>query len=518
MARPGLRFSLDEVATSNFGPRRGTLVLERPNGHCITLQTPAMLTGTSRGVVPHLSRDHVKGSAAISWIHVPFETYVEQTPPVPTLQNGPNPLHRFLGFDPEQHIVSLSLRDPDDVREMPPNGNKHISACSLRGVRKVAPTDWSNYVNACSPDLAIALSDIPHTTPPFSQKRLTKSLERSTAWLTSLLGSVASAKSSTTSQSPENSSPAVLVHLAGSASHPARAAFAASLTEPLNALETVAAGGLSNLDAGVAGYTVDLKPLRIAVTASHDESSVAEEISSLIRTSLSTLPPTKPRLVHGTIGPHDVLRLVRDVGIDVLEARWAIESASHGVAFDFVFPVPSDDGGNKEKKELGHNLYDVRYRLDLVRLADSFRGASESGEGRPSQRIVHGSDPTEAANAYSQGQTGEKEYNPPSTRAYLHHLLHTHEMSAHALLVAHNLAVADAFLAGIRSVLDTAGRDAFEAEVRRFEEAYGEVGAVLHEAKVMWAEVERARGKGRLAREKEKREDDQSDRVEMVGA
>ncbi|KAG2021374.1 hypothetical protein CC2G_006619 [Coprinopsis cinerea AmutBmut pab1-1] len=41
-------------------------------------------------------------------------------------------------------------------------------------------------------------------------------------------------------------------------------------------------------------------------------------------------------------------------------------------------------------------------------------------------------------------------YNPPHTRAYIHHLLHTHEMSAHALLVSHNLAVVEAFLRGIR--------------------------------------------------------------------
>ncbi|KAG6856085.1 hypothetical protein H0H87_007525 [Tephrocybe sp. NHM501043] len=509
MARPGLRFSLDEAAIPPFGPRRGTLVLERPSGHTITLQTPALLTGTSRGVVPHLSRDHTRANAAIGLLHVPFESFLENLPPVPTLQSGPNPLHRYLGFDPDHHILSLSLRDADDLREMPPNGNQHVAAYCLRGVRKVAPADWTKYVQSCTPDIVVALSDTPHTSPPYSQKRLTKSIERSAAWLTTLLAAT---------PTPTHPAPAVLVHLAGSASHPARAAFSASLTQKLSPLETAAVGGLSNLDAGVFGYTIDLKPLRVT----NDD-----ETTSLIQTSLKSLSPTKPRLVHGTNGPHDVLRLVQDVGVDILEARWAINAGSCGVALDFMFPVPESVAEGQPKMELGHNLYHEQHRLDFVRLADKFRAASEPEDSaskvcpciacspvQPSQRIVHGSDPSEAADAYSQNGRQETEYNPPLTRAYLHHLLHTHEMSAHALLVSHNLAVVDAFMAGVRSVLDNEGRDGFAAQVRRFEAAYSEDGAVVDEARVMWAEVDRARGKGRLAREKEKLSDQDSVAVE----
>ncbi|KAG9311794.1 hypothetical protein JVU11DRAFT_8041 [Chiua virens] len=40
----------------------------------ITIDTPNIFVGTSRGVVPHLSRDHVNGSDAIQWINVPFES------------------------------------------------------------------------------------------------------------------------------------------------------------------------------------------------------------------------------------------------------------------------------------------------------------------------------------------------------------------------------------------------------------------------------------------------------------
>ena len=62
---------------------------------------------------------------------------MEHNPPVPTLYPGRDPLHKFLGFTPGRQIVSMSARDPDDGREMPPNGKTSLSVSTLRGVRKV---------------------------------------------------------------------------------------------------------------------------------------------------------------------------------------------------------------------------------------------------------------------------------------------------------------------------------------------------------------------------------------------
>jgi hypothetical protein len=39
----------------------------------ITLATPALLCGSSRGMVKHLSRDNVALSRGADWIHIPFE-------------------------------------------------------------------------------------------------------------------------------------------------------------------------------------------------------------------------------------------------------------------------------------------------------------------------------------------------------------------------------------------------------------------------------------------------------------
>lgn len=77
---------------------------------------------------------------------------LEISPPVPTLQPGPNPLHRFLGFVPAQHILSMSARDPSDGREMPANGTNHVSVQTLHGVRKVriCPLFFSLYFSSLS--------------------------------------------------------------------------------------------------------------------------------------------------------------------------------------------------------------------------------------------------------------------------------------------------------------------------------------------------------------------------------
>ena len=65
---------------------------------------------------------------------------LELSPPLPTLHPGPFPSHACLGFRQKQHILAMSLRDPADDRDMPPNGNDFVSALCLRGVRKVDQT------------------------------------------------------------------------------------------------------------------------------------------------------------------------------------------------------------------------------------------------------------------------------------------------------------------------------------------------------------------------------------------
>jgi queuine tRNA-ribosyltransferase len=218
------------------------------------------------------------------------------------------------------------------------------------------------------------------------------------------------------------------------------------------------------------------------------------------------------------------------VGIDVFDAQWALDGANIGVALDFVFPTPVQDTVHdgrirNGKRNLGHNLYEKEYEFDFGSLAGSMRGALSDRDAdvdrpvcpcaacspvRPRVRdhIVHAPSDVDIE---IEGEV-ERDHNPPYTRAYIHHLLHTHEMAAHTWLVMHNLAVLDAFLGGIRQVLREDG-EGFAREIARFEAIYDEgildgeeegKGSLFWEAKRCWREVDLARGKGRLGREKTK--------------
>ena len=77
-----LNFSLTSPNPTRYGPRIGNIILKRSRdlpddssqNHVLQIPTPNLLTTTSRGVVPHISRDHYKLTDAILWVNVPFET------------------------------------------------------------------------------------------------------------------------------------------------------------------------------------------------------------------------------------------------------------------------------------------------------------------------------------------------------------------------------------------------------------------------------------------------------------
>ena len=81
MGPPRLTFSVSPLpssspSASHFNPRLGSLTLQRNDAtkSTIKLDTPGLLTTASRGLIPHLSRDHVDATAAVRWVNIPFET------------------------------------------------------------------------------------------------------------------------------------------------------------------------------------------------------------------------------------------------------------------------------------------------------------------------------------------------------------------------------------------------------------------------------------------------------------
>jgi hypothetical protein len=59
---------------AQFSPRLGKLTIDRADAPPIVLDTPTLITPTSRGLVRHLSRDHVHKSEAIKLLNLHFES------------------------------------------------------------------------------------------------------------------------------------------------------------------------------------------------------------------------------------------------------------------------------------------------------------------------------------------------------------------------------------------------------------------------------------------------------------
>ncbi|KAF9269539.1 hypothetical protein L218DRAFT_953157 [Marasmius fiardii PR-910] len=540
--------NLSAASSTPFGPRLGILIFQ--NG--VKIPTPNLITPTSRGVVPHLSRDNVLRIPSITWVHVPYESFLECRPPILTL--GP-PMHNVLGLNHDRHIVSMSLRDLSDGREMPPNTAKYVSAWCIRGVKKVTPEEYREYISLAKPDIIYALADVQ---PVVSQKRLIKSVERTAEWLIQLL------KPFDSEDNPQVLAPSILLQMPGGQSNQARSAFARMLLEPLHPTEVEALKPLrlSCLDDAVLGYVVDgsIELIKASLDALDNKKlriSHSTSFSTIIDPPASGLSPSTG--VDMIRGPHDMLYLIRDVGIDLFGAEWVVKIAQWGIALDFEFPAPQvpvrsqvDSGSPKlrrDKRDIGHNLYDVRYRTDFTRLLAShssvtcacFACAPSSCTSEEMIRHSCVDDPS-LSNLKSPSKV-----HAPHTRAYIHHLLHTHEMSAHSLLVGHNLEVLSNFLQGVRNSLESSDGQ-FNAEVDKFSEYYagdsgsdysrdvaeieavveaviaeasegemhltpgqgvhdtlaGKTGILLFdEARVCHAEVEHLRGKGSLKRNRE---------------
>jgi len=430
---------------------------------------------------------------------------------------------------------------------MPANANAFIQAQTIRGVKKVSNEEWCQWARILRPDILYALPDVPKTQGganeaeavgkvsvvpgegrAVSQKRTGKSLDRTAAWLEGLL---AETTPSLTDGELKEQRPPIFVQLMGGRRARAREEFSRMLLEKLDKPDSEKVGGLRTLDEGVTGYVVELVDLPTKAFRSppppnpnetenqiEDDFEEAEgddlggnpvhvpvnpsTVTSLIRASLELLPPSKPRIAHTAPSPHSILRLILECGIDLFDTVWATEAADLGVALEFEFPAPAHPCGATVAADLppiGRNLFDEQYATDFSVLGPRLHNHSGCASCHP-----HFSDAPLVHSKADERQWNGTAHNaaPGYTRAYIHHLLHTHEMSSYTLLHLHNLAIVEAFFVSIRSILKVS-RSEFEKEVRKFYDVYDSSMGVLEEARVRWREVEDARGKGRLRRERE---------------
>ncbi|KAG1464153.1 hypothetical protein G6F46_005358 [Rhizopus delemar] len=303
-----VNFHLAENSASII--RRGALHFTRKNK---TIQTPACLTYTLRGSVPHLVADNLK-PLPIELVQVTLEQFLEQKDASFKLPQG---LHKYLHL--ENAILFCDVRDPLKLSSVSFNTDKYLSVQSQGGVRQMTPALWAEAVNAYRPDVAASMADT-ITDVVWKSKRIIKSVDRSLRWLDENL-----------TKSKELDIP-IFAHVMGHTNIEERIRSAKETSER-----------------DVQGFVVNLLGLE------HDS------LSHFIRASTDNLPQNKPRLVYGLSTPEKILEGISN-GIDLFDGSYAYKATQSGRAIIFKFGRDLHRSSTQQKTI---DLWDPRFSQDF---------------------------------------------------------------------------------------------------------------------------------------------------------
>jgi queuine tRNA-ribosyltransferase len=172
---------------------------------------------------------------------------------------------------------------------------------------------------------------------------------------------------------------------------------------------------------------------------------VSESVSGIAVYSLDTMDDLPEPLAHlprldftSPASPHEILQHIRR-GMDIMPVPFIGAATDAGIALDFVFPPPKNDGlanGHSDSLAiLGVDMWSPDHAVDVSPLS-------------------------EACTCYACSN---------HHRAYVQHLLSAKEMLGWVLLQIHNHHVLDRFFAGIR---ESIRRNSFQEDIHAFEKLY----------------------------------------------
>ncbi|EGG14265.1 hypothetical protein DFA_12035 [Cavenderia fasciculata] len=159
----------------------------------------------------------------------------------------------------------------------------------------------------------------------------------------------------------------------------------------------------------VGGYTL----------ANYGTNETIEERTQQIPKLVELLPSDKPILITGIGAPEQVLSLI-EMGIDLFSTNYPNTLTEFGHALTFTYKyddLKNVDDSSKLKGSSKMNLWDVKYVIDATPIYDQCPCFTCKNH----------------------------------TRAYIHHLLNTHEMTAQVLLTIHNVSHYTGFFVEIQN-------------------------------------------------------------------
>lgn len=409
-----------EVLRVANGARTGVL-------HCAagrTLKTPALLTGLSRGVVPHLTPDNAE-MAGLEGLYLGAEDFMERVD-----KNNEVNIMKYPGKHlrdvlplPDSSPLIVGPRRYAPLAVPRPNSDTHLSVSTSEGVRQMPLSLYNTFAVRMGADMVVSPPDMANLSPGGKPggNRTRKMVNRTQKWLDGLLGARDGAGAEFAVLAP------MLTQL--------------GLAPQREYLDYV----YSQITAGrVAGIALcdgnDRLPQRfvnsLSRRAGHEANATQVSPPVAVADLLEHFPEESLRIYGGRLEtPQDILDAVA-AGFDVVQGSCATEFSDAGVALDFTFPA------NEQQPSIGTNLWDGANEHDMTPLGVAA--------------------PTGAGETYR--------------RAYVHHLLNANEMSAWVYLQLHNVQVMQRFFDGVRSSI---ADGTFDIKCSQFVHVYGDRDAAV---------------------------------------
>ncbi|KAK3839031.1 MAG: tRNA-guanine(15) transglycosylase-like protein [Linnemannia gamsii] len=465
-----LRFQIKQKSTETAGARCGTFALSQsiPAGtdqqHVKrSIETPGCLMYSQKGAVPHLTPDNLR-QQDFGGVNVSLEQILQTdqpgsfskwptTSPIPQFKDYKFTLSEYLRL--QDLIVFCDLRDysyaaetfrhpTPGTKKLASNTDYHAVLSTPKGIRHLTLEDYLKTVRHYRPDIVVALADtIAESTNP-NEKRVRKGVERSIKWLDQILlervgqdGTIPDRrleeekKRRRERKEKKRSAAAVAKAAAGEEQEKEQEKVQEKEeeihiepipTEPWTEVGLFAPVGGAHLEEsriwsaqetakkeGVDGFVIDTLSL-----------SVLEKEARLkhVQTSLDHLPSEKPKLVYGIHAPEDVLEAVT-MGIDLFDTSYPFQLTEDGKASLYYYgPRPAGQDKSNSQTLRSINLWDDEHGDKFVPILNGC-GCYACKDNK-------------------------------HTRAYINHLLKTHEMLATVLLMGHNMFQYSQFFALVR--------------------------------------------------------------------
>ncbi|KAL4422828.1 hypothetical protein ABPG75_009025 [Micractinium tetrahymenae] len=408
-----------KVVSTSDGARRGELATASG-----TLPTPALLVYTHRGGVLNLTPDLLEKLPDAQAVQIDGLQFVNQPKPE-VLQQAPGGGRRFLALDAPPRVLVATARDPaiyEYLGAMRQATKEWASVSIHTGAATVTAEQYVEAVAALQPDLWVALSDdIPNDS---RSDRCPKSVDRTVAWLPACMAAAAGAPA-----------------LAGA-----------------GALAAVQGGQYVNERIRCAEAAAKQPGLAGVVVAALGTGESPELRATIIAEVTARFPEGALRMVSSVGTPEDVLEAVAQ-GIDLFDSAHLVNLVAGGYALSF--PVTPEEEAAQQAAAAGPPP-----AAGAAGETAAAAGAAADGGAAQEQCAADRGEDDSKINLWSLAYRTDARPLLPGcscfacanhTRAYLHHLLQTHEMTAQVLLELHNTHHYLRFFAAIRDGI-AAGR------------------------------------------------------------